>query len=58
MTQLSKNELMLKITKIVVAVVIAIQIETGFVFLILLMWAAKETWSLLSKVSDAAETEE
>lgn len=48
--QLSGNELLFKITKIVVAVLIAIWVESTIMFIILLLWVGKEIWSLLQKV--------
>ena len=46
-TQLSRNELIFKVAKIVVAVLIAIRIESNIMFIILFLWAGKEIWSLL-----------
>jgi len=46
-TQLSRNLLMFKIGKIVVAVLIAIRIESNIMFIILFLWAGKEIWSIL-----------
>lgn len=46
-TQLTKNELMFKIGKIIVAVLIAIRIESNFMFIVLFLWAGKEAWSIL-----------
>ena len=56
--QLSRNELLFKITKIVVAVLIAIQIESNIVFIILFLWAGKEIWSLLRKSPASTGPEE
>ena len=46
-TQLTRNELMFKIGKIVIAVLIAIQVESNIMFMILFLWAGKEIWSIL-----------
>jgi hypothetical protein len=55
-TQLSRNELLFKIAKIVVAVLIAIWIESNIMFIILLLWAGKEVWSLLQKGPASTDT--
>ena len=56
--QLSRNELLFKVAKIVVAVLIAIQIESNIVFIILFLWAGKEIWSLLRKSPASTDPEE
>ena len=56
--QLSKNLLMFKVAKIVVAVLIAIRIESNIMFIILFLWAGKEIWSLLRKTPTSMEAEQ
>jgi hypothetical protein len=57
-TQLSRNELLFKVAKIVAAVLIAIRIESNIMFLILFLWAGKEIWSLLRKTPTAPDAEQ
>ena len=57
-TQLSRNLLMFKVAKIVVAVLIAIRIESNIMFIILFLWAGKEIWSILHKTPTAPDPEQ
>lgn len=57
-TQLSRNELLFKVAKIVVAVLIAIRLESNIMFIILFLWAGKEIWSLLRKSPVSTDPDE
>ena len=56
--QLTRNELLFKVAKIIVAVLIAIRIDSNIMFLILFLWAAKEIWSLLQKAPVSTDANE